>query len=137
VALVAAAVVGGCRAFLPSNPGDHVQIRNDTTTDVAVHVNGAWVGTVAAGQHVDVPLGGHGGPPFRIEAKSRSGAVLFEMAISADDYQAVNEGRSAMGSGVAPGCGWIEVRYGKVDPADATAQVEAPVGVQAPGGVCP
>jgi hypothetical protein len=58
------------------------------------------------------------------------------MTISPEDYEAVRDGQTTMSSGVAPGCGWIEARYGD-PPADAPAAPQAPVGVQAPGGVCP
>jgi hypothetical protein len=137
VSLAAVAVVmAACQSLLPASAADRVFLSNDTTTDVAVHVNGGWVGTVGAGASFDVPIGGHGGPPFHIEARSRSGAVLWEMTISPDDYEQVRDGRSSFSSGVAPGCGWIEARYGEPGP-DAPAAAEAPVGVQAPGGVCP
>ena len=136
VALVAASISVGCQSlsFLPSTSSteDRIDLRNDTTTDVTVRVNGGLVGTVGAGQRVELPIVGYGGPPFRIEALSLSGAVLFEWLISASDYQAVRDGQASMSTGADPGCGWIEARYG--DPADMP---EAPVGVQPPGGVCP
>ncbi len=127
--------VAGCQAILPSR-ADRVTIQNDTTTPVTVHVNAGWVATIEAGAMADIPIRGHGGPPFRIEARSRGGQVLFEMSISADDYAAVRDGHGSMTSGIAPGCGWIEARYGQPDPA-APVPPEAPVGRAAPGGVGP
>ena len=129
-----APVVGGCQALLPS-AADTVILENDTTTVVTVHVNGAWVGTVEAGATADVSLQGRGGPPFRIEARSRGGNVLFDLTINADDYARVRDGSGSLSSGGAPGCGWIEARYGTPDPAAPIAP--APVGRAAPGGVCP
>ena len=135
VGALALPVVGGCESFLPS-PADHVTIENATTTIVTVLVNGGLVGPIEAGSVVDIPLGNRGGPPFRIEARSRGGNVLFEWTISAEEYQQVRDGSVSMSTGTAPGCGWIEARYGKADPADPNV-AEAPVGRAAPGGVCP
>ena len=139
VALAAASISMACQSlsFLPSSAADRINLRNDTTTDVAVHVNGGLVGMVGAGQRVDLSILGHGGPPFRIEALSRSGAVLFDFLISTTDYEQVRDGQATMSTGADPGCGWIEVRYGEVDPPGGAELPEAPVGVGAPGGVCP
>ena len=129
-----AAIVSGCQALFPS-PADRVTIQNDTTTLVTIHVNGGLVGTIEAGAMADIPLQGRGGPPFRIDARSRGGNLLFEWTISAEDYRQVRDGVASMSTGTAPGCGWIEARYGEADPAAPIA--EAPVGRAAPGGVCP
>ena len=129
-----AAVVAGCQAFLPS-AADQVTIRNDTTTVVSIHVNGGVVGRIEAGSVEDIPLGGLGGPPFRIEARSQGGNVLFDWTISVRDVRQVRDGSASMSTGAAPGCGWIEARYGEPDPAAPIAA--APVGRAAPGGVCP
>lgn len=136
LALVGVAILLSACDLLAPSPADRVYLENDTTTDVSVHVNGGFAATVPAGSAADVPIQGHGGPPFRIEARSRSGAVLFDMEISATDYQQVRDGQASMSSGVAPGCGWIEVNYGVADP-NAPVAPEAPVGRTAPGGVCP
>ena len=136
VALLGVApTLGACQALIPS-AADQLTIENDTTARLTVHVNGGLVGAIEAGSRVDIPLGGHGGPPFRIEARSPGGNVLFDWSISAGDYQQVRDGNASMSTGVAPGCGWIEARYGKADPAAPVAP-EAPVGRAAPGGVCP
>ena len=132
--LVAASMAVGCQSlpFLPSSAADRINLRNDTGTQLAVRVNGGMVGMVGPGQRVDLSILGHGGPPFRIEAVSPSGAMLFDFLISPEDFEQVRKGESTMSSGSDPGCGWIEVRYG--DPANLP---EAPVGVQPPSGVCP
>ena len=129
-----AGLLAGCQALLPS-AADRLTIRNDTTTRLTIHVNGGLVGAIEAGSVDDIPLGGRGGPPFRIEARSAGGNVLFDWTISAGDYQQVRDGNASMSTGTAPGCGWIEARYGEADPAAPIA--EAPVGRAAPGGVCP
>jgi hypothetical protein len=128
-------VAAGCQAFLPSS-ADRVTIENDTTTRVTILVNGGLVHAIEAGATAQIALQGTGGPPFRIEARSPGGNVLFEMAISPEDYRNVRDGLTTMSTGAAPGCGWIEAHYGEPDPA-APVIAEAPVGRAAPGGVCP
>lgn len=128
-------IATGCQAFLPS-AADRITIQNDTTTRVTIHVNGGLVDALEAGATHHVSLAGHGGPPFRIEARSPGGNVLYELSISVEDYRQVRDGNTSMSTGGATGCGWIEGRYGDLDPA-APVPPEAPVGRAVPGGVCP
>lgn len=129
-----APLVSACQALLPS-PADRVTIQNDTTTIVTVLVNGGIVGPIEAGATGVIPLQGRGGPPFRIEARSRGNNLLFEWTITEREYRDVRDNQASMASGTAPGCGWIEARYGEAGPEGPMA--EAPVGRAAPGGVCP
>ena len=129
-----ASAAAACQALLPS-AADRITIQNDTTARITVLVNGGLIGAIEAGSTVDVPLVGHGGPPFRVEARSPGGNVLFDWSISEEEYRQVRDGDVSMSTGTATGCGWIEARYGEADPAGPVA--EAPVGRAAPGGVCP
>lgn len=114
------------------SPADRIALENRTDTPVAVHVNGGWVGTYPAGAVVNVPIRGHGGPPFRIEVRSPSGAILYELTLSAGDALAVAEGQSSMTTGSAVPCGWIELSYGIT-----VLEGREPVAPQSPTGPCP
>jgi hypothetical protein len=129
-----APVASACQALFPS-AADRVTIQNDTTTIVTVLVNGGLADRIEAGAIGVIQLQGRGGPPFRIEARSPGGNVLFEWTISEAEYGEVRDGNTTMSTGTAPGCGWIEARFGGADLEGPIA--EAPVGRAAPGGVCP
>ena len=111
VALVAL----GCMPVASLAPADKIRLTNATTTAVAVHVNGGWAGTYPAGAITDVPIVGHGGPPFVIEVRSPSGAILSSVTFSADDARGVATGSSATSTGSDVGCGWIEIGYGNAE----------------------
>lgn len=130
VGLVAVlAIVVGCAATVRLE--DTIALENRTSTPVSVNVNGGWAGTYAAGAVANVPITGHGGPPFDIEIRSPSGAVLTSMTFSAADAQAVAAGSSNQSGGGAVPCGWIQVSYGiRVAPS-------AGVPPQDPSGPCP
>ncbi len=121
--LVAMFLVAGCS--LLSAPGERVGLGNLTNIPVAVHVNGAWVGTYAPGTVSDVAIGGHGGPPFVIEVRSPTGGVLAGITISAQEAQAAAVGDVSIGSTVGVPCGTIHLSYGspaqmpQADPAAA------------------
>ena len=135
-----AAAVLGCVPVASLTPADTIQLTNATTTAVAVHVNGGWAGTYPAGAVTDVPIVGHGGPPFTIEVRSPSGAILSSVTFSADDARGVAAGSGSMSTGGDVGCGWIEIRYGNVQGTlGGAAEPPAPDGgaVQPPAaGVC-
>lgn len=129
-ALLVGLALAACDVAVP--PADRIALENRTDTPVAVHVNGGWVGTYPAGAVVNVPIRGHGGPPFRIEARSPSGAILSELTLSAQDAREVAEGRSSMSGGGAVPCGWIEWSYGT-----KVLEGREPVAPQDPTGPCP
>lgn len=109
-AVMAALLATGCTIAM--DRADRMGLINRTDTPVSVHVNGGWAGTYAAGAVADVPIRGHGGPPFRIEVRSPSGAVLSEWTISPQDAASVADGTSSMSGGGAVPCGWIGFSYG-------------------------
>ena len=129
----------GCMPVASLAPADKIQLTNATTTAVAVHVNGGWAGTYPAGAVTDVPIVGHGGPPFVIEVRSPSGAVLTSMTFSVEDARSVAAGSSAMSGGSAVDCGWIEIGYGSIAGSPGgPAEPPAPDGAVKPpaAGVC-
>lgn len=129
VAIVASVVIAGCA---PSDrPEDRIALENRTTTPVTVDVNGGWAGTYDAGAVANVPITGHGGPPYHIEVRSPSGALLTEITFSAADAQGVASGSTRGSTGGSVPCGWIQISYG--------IQVVPSAGVPAqdPTGPCP
>jgi hypothetical protein len=131
VGALLALVVAGCLPVAAAE--DRVQLRNETTTPVAVHVNGGWVGTYPAGAVVDVPIVGHGGPPFAVEVRSPSGALLTSVTLTAEDRRTVADGSTSMSSGGDVGCGWIEISYGGSMPPEPNVGGARPPAA----GVCP
>jgi hypothetical protein len=106
----AALLVAAC-SVLPIS-GERVGLGNRTNIPVAVHVNGAWVGTYAPGALTDVAIGGHGGPPYVVEVRSPTGSLLAGITISAADAEAAAAGEMSMGSSAGLPCGAIHLSYG-------------------------
>ena len=100
-----AVVVAGCAAL--SGPSTPMSLENHTDTALAVHADGRWVGTYAAGARTSVPVPGE--PPVGIEIRSPSGAVLVSWAFDA---------RQAVEGGVATAevpCGVIRLSVGRIE----------------------
>lgn len=125
-----AALVIACGSFGGGMPGPTIRLANGTIVPAVVTVNGSWVGTYAAGEIVDVPIGGHGGPPYRIEARSPAGTALGDFLITPGDVASLTAG-SSMGGATQTECGLIEFTFGEVlDPPET--QTPAPVPVPKP-----
>lgn len=113
MAMVAVVVVVGCQ----DPPSGHAVVENATSIPLAVHVNGTWVGTYPAGATAEVPIRGGSGP-FRLEARSDSGATLSALDITADDVIQVGAGTRSLRATSDTPCGMIRLTYGDaaVDP---------------------
>jgi len=107
---VVALLLAAC-SLLPV-PAERIGLGNLTTTPVAVHVNGAWVGTYAPGALTEVAIGGHGGPPYVVEVRSPTGGLLAGITITTEDAQAAAAGEMSMGSTAGLPCGAIHLQYG-------------------------
>lgn len=82
-ALLVAAMLGACGS---AGPAATIGMVNATTIPVAVHVNGAWVGTFAPmTEHREIKVSGHGGPPWRIEFFGPDGEQMGDFDASLDD----------------------------------------------------
>lgn len=74
--LVAGALLAGCAGFT-ADPALRLGLDNASDRPVLVYVNDEWVGTFAAGiVKDDIATGAHGGPPWRLEARTDVGVVL-------------------------------------------------------------
>jgi hypothetical protein len=103
--LVAALLVSACAsdADVPA-----LGFANETDVAVGVYVNGSWVGTYAAGtEGVGVPYGGRGGPPWRIEFRTPSGATIASWDLTGDDIAFVEGGAAGTGTLLDTPCGRI------------------------------
>ncbi len=125
VLVAASMAVASCQGA----PAAHVVLENRTDIPLAVHVNGGWVGTYPAGATVEVPIR-DGSPPYRIEARSGSGAVLSALDASVDDAQRVLAGTRSLSATSDMPCGIIRLTFG-----DAAVE-PMPVPTSAPGE-CP
>jgi hypothetical protein len=112
----------GCSAASVDGPTIHLENRTDIP--VAIHLDGAWVGTYGAGVGVDVPIGREP-PPRAVEVYSPSGALLLTWEIPVP----VSTGTGGSTSVTLP-CGAIRVSYGKTD----ASPLEGPTGPSSP---CP
>lgn len=78
-----AAVLSGCGA---AGPAATIGMVNATTIPVAVHVNGAWVGTFPAwSERREIVVTGHGGPPWRVEFFGPDGERMGDLDASLDE----------------------------------------------------
>jgi len=118
VALCAA--VAGCS--FTGGIGPTAYLENGTDVPIAVYVNGGWVGTYPPGTRTDVPIGGHGGPPYAIEVRTPSGVVLTQLGVSPADI--ANGG--SVGAGASMPCGEVQLTYGAVERRGGPARV-API----------
>jgi hypothetical protein len=123
VALLAALALVGCQ----DAPSGHAVIENATDIPLAVHVNGTWVGTYPAGATAEVPIR-IGAGPFRLEARSDSGATLSALEVTADDVAAVNAGTRSLQATSDTPCGMIRLTYGDaaVEPMPAATSAPGP-----------
>jgi hypothetical protein len=89
LAFVVAVLGSGCGwAAMPAVPADAERIGmvNATTQPVAVLINGVWVGTYPAwSEQRELPIHGHGGPPWKVEFQGRNGLRLAELTVSDED----------------------------------------------------
>lgn len=123
-AVIAVLAVIACQA----TPSAHVVLENATGIPLAAHVNGAWVGTYPAGATAEVPI--PGAAPYRIDVRSKSGAALTALDISADDVMQVQAGRRSLRATADTPCGMIRLTFG-----DAAVEL-MPVSTSEPGP-CP
>lgn len=122
--LAASVAIAGCQA----EPAAHVMLENDTDIPLAVHVNGGWLGTYPAGAVAEVPI--RLAPPYRIEARSDSGAVLSALEVTTDDAQRVLAGARSLRATSDTPCGMIRLTFGDVAAEPMPAPKSAP-------GPCP
>jgi hypothetical protein len=86
-ALLAGVLLAACGA---AGPSATVGMVNATTIPVAVHVNGAWVGTFPAwSEQREIVVTGHGGPPWHIEFFGPDAEAMGDL-----DASPKNEGNS-------------------------------------------
>jgi hypothetical protein len=114
VALVAALItplVAGCAGFTGA-PALVLGLDNATDRPALVYVNGEWVGTFPPGtERNDITTGPHGGPPWRIEARTDAGLIL----VAAEIAEAPPPGEGA-GAAAATTCGDVSVWAGDSRP---------------------
>ena len=109
-------------------PGPTITLSNRTDIPIAVHVNSVWVGTYGPGAEAPAPLGVVAGPPYRIDFKSPTGAVLMSWEIAEPLVDPLTESSVAR---VDLPCGTIEAWEGL-----APTQPR-PEPVFPPAGPCP
>ncbi len=108
-------LAAGC-GLLPGS-GPVVRLDNLTNEAAAVEVNGAWLGTYAPGTSTDIPLQGHGAPPYRVGVRLANGQEVISMELSAEDVSDAADG-SAGSAGMAElPCGTVRLSIGRVDQA--------------------
>jgi len=83
VLVATTALVAGCAGWT-TNPGLTLHVDSAIDRPLLSYVNGDWVGTIPAGAtDATVPASGHGGPPWRAEARVASGTVLATLQVPA------------------------------------------------------
>ncbi len=102
------ALVIGCSS--PAAPP--VSVSNQTNVAIALYVNGALAQTLEPETASEVPVTGHDGPPFSIEARTPSGTAIARWTVTADEYAAATSGKAGQDSTTAFPCGTIRLTVG-------------------------
>jgi hypothetical protein len=132
VLVAAVLALGGCGA---SDDGVSLGLANRTDTPVGLYVNDRWIGTYPAdSDNEGIPVGGRGGPPWLVEARSPSDATLARFEITAEDVDAVADGGLGTGARTDLPCGTIELWIGDRGPAGPAPE---PDGAAPEPGPCP
>jgi hypothetical protein len=109
--IAVALLVAGCAGFT-ADPALRLGLDNATDRPVLVYVNDEWVGTFPAGTtRDDITTGAHGGPPWRLEARTDKGIVLVAAEVASPPTQGAGEGAAAETT-----CGDITVWSGDTRP---------------------
>jgi len=111
-AAIASLVLAACGSFgggpVPSGAAV-IGMVNATSMPVAMHVNGAWVGTYPAwSEQRAIPVFGPGGPPWNVEFRDQDGFVIGSVVV---DGPATDESAS---SGWTSSCGQFTAWWGPV-----------------------
>lgn len=127
VALAAGALLAAGCAGWTTDPALTLHVDSRIDRPLLVYVNGDWVGTIPAGAtDATVPAAGHGGPPWTVEGRVASGAVLVTLAVPA-----VPAPGETVAASVAAACGTLTVTAGAPVPGRSAAQ-PAPAASLAP-----
>lgn len=103
--VASALIAGACTAI--TGPTTPMFLENLTDIPVAVHAEGAWIGTYEAGTRRSVPVPGE--PPVGIELFSPSGAQLVEWA-----FDAIQADAGGVSTSEVP-CGVIRLSVGRIE----------------------
>ncbi len=128
--LALAAIVLGCGS--PAPIPAPIQVDNRTDTAVGLYVNDGWAGTYAAGATGSTSLGGHGDPPYTIEVRTPSNAVLLTVGVNEAQAASLDQPDGAVAEEIGVPCGVVRVVVGTL--ADGTAPAPAE---SVPPGPCP
>ena len=112
---------------------DRIAVRNATTANLTVVVNGAPVRLVSAETDQVVSLLGRAGPPYHIELLTPSGTSVMSFDITLADHREVVGGQVSSSVGGSTDCGWVEIAYGS----DVFQPPDPMAAVPTAGGVCP
>ena len=124
-------LLAGC-ASSGASRATPIVLENRTDVPVGLYVNGGWAGTFPAGGTGDASVGGHGAPPYTVEVRSSSNAVL--MTVTVDEAQAatIDQPGRGIAEEVAVPCGILRVTIGSI----GSGAAPAPAASVAPGE-CP
>jgi hypothetical protein len=129
--VLGAALLAGCT---PSGASRATPIVLENLTDVPVglYVNGGWAGTFPAGGRGDASVGGHGDPPYTVEVRSSSNAVLMTVTVNAAQATTLDQPGRGLAEEVAVPCGILRITIGSI----GSGAAPAPAASVAPGD-CP
>ena len=93
-AALALVLIAGCGSAVPSGAAT-VGMVNATSVPIAVHVNGAWIGTYPAWSETDrIVVIGNGGPPWRVEFRTPDAFTAGEIVVPGSGTPAGRSGSS-------------------------------------------
>lgn len=102
-------VLAGCAGFT-SDPSLTLGLDSGLDRPVLLYVNDEWVGTFPAGsERNDITTSAHGGPPWRVEARTDAGHALAF-------FEAADEAALPTGTAVQTTCGDVALWAGEPQP---------------------
>jgi hypothetical protein len=111
-ALVGGLALGACGLLPASGPVIHLD--NLTSSALTVEVKGSWVGTYASGTSVDIPIAGHGAPPYMVTVKSPNGTLVRQLEVTAEDVKSATDNSGSMWGDTELPCGFIRLGFGRM-----------------------
>jgi hypothetical protein len=102
-----------------------INIDNGTNVAVGLYVDGAWVGTYAAGSKLAVPMPAPRRLPTTIELRSPSDAPLLSVTLDEGQHAAAEAGGYGAGASQGLPCGVLTLLVGRLADGEALAPAES------------
>jgi hypothetical protein len=123
--ILVAVMLTGCGPIVPVGvgssasvaPDGNVHVKNGTTLDVSIVVNGLSIGTLRAGDETTIESSRLPPLPWAVEARSPSGRVILPWNVAVGQIQKALDGSGASSATATLTCGVLRMWIGAaIDP---------------------